>query len=246
MNDIDHQASVTHRIIVALDFADGSEALALAGQLSPVYCAVKVGKELFTAAGPELVSDLVARGFAVFLDLKFHDIPNTVASACAAATRLGVWMLDVHASGGTAMLEAARKAVDETAARSGKTRPLLIAVTVLTSLAASDLVAIGVDSTPAEQVARLARLAQASGLDGAVCSAQEAAMLRKLCGPSFKLVTPGIRPASVDVHDHARAMSPEAAIAAGADYLVIGRAITAAADPLSALRTIGASIGTAA
>ncbi|MEO6749435.1 MAG: orotidine-5'-phosphate decarboxylase [Casimicrobiaceae bacterium] len=231
------------RVIVALDYADGSEALALAAQLSPVYCALKVGNELFTTAGPELVSDLTARGFRVFLDLKFHDIPNTVASACAAATRLGVWMLDVHASGGPAMLAAARKAVDDTATSSGKTPPLLVAVTVLTSLFAADLQAIGVTASAADQVLRLARLAQASVLDGIVCSAQEAALLRANCGPAFKLVTPGIRPAAVDSHDHARAMTPEAAIAAGADYLVVGRAITGASDPLAALAAINASIG---
>ncbi len=231
------------RIIVALDFPDGSEALALAAQLSPVHCGVKVGKELFVSAGPELVSDLVARGFNVFLDLKFHDIPNTVAGACAAATRLGVWMLNVHASGGAAMMAAAKAAVDATAKAHGKPAPLLIAVTVLTSLSAADLQAIGVDASPGEAALRLARLAQASGLDGVVCSAQEAVALRDACGPSFKLVTPGIRPAAVGVDDHARPMTPEAAIAAGADYLVVGRAITAAQDPLAALEAINASIG---
>ena len=241
MNETD-EAPVP-RVIVALDFADGSEALALAAQLSPVYCALKVGKQLFTAAGPELVSDLTARGFRVFLDLKFHDIPNTVASACAAATRLGVWMLNVHASGGPAMLTAARKAVDDTATRNGKSPPLLIAVTVLTSLSAADLQAIGVTASPADQVLRLARLAQASALDGVVCSAQEATVLRNACGAGFKLVTPGIRPATAGVDDHARAMTPQAAIAAGADYLVIGRPITAAADPLGVLAAINASIG---
>ncbi|MEP7062802.1 MAG: orotidine-5'-phosphate decarboxylase [Betaproteobacteria bacterium] len=243
MNDPAPGSTHAPKVIVALDFADGSEALALAAQLSPAYCGVKVGKELFTAAGPELVNDLTARGFRVFLDLKFHDIPNTVANACAAATRLGVWMLNVHASGGAAMLAAARIAVDDTAASRGKPAPLLIAVTVLTSLSADDLAAIGVDATPASQALRLARLAQANGIDGVVCSAQEAAALRAACGPGFTLVTPGIRPAGVGVHDHARAMTPEAAIAAGADYLVVGRAITGAADPLAALAAINASIG---
>ena len=249
MNDDDRDRNRNHnparppRVIVPLDFADGSEALALAAQLSPVYCGVKVGKELFTAAGPELVSDLIGRGFRVFLDLKFHDIPHTVARACAVATRLGVWMIDVHASGGPAMLAAARKAVDETARLQRKSPPLLIAVTVLTSLSADDLAAIGVNATPADQAMRLARLAQANGLDGVVCSAQEAAVLRNACGAAFKLVTPGIRPATADVDDHARAMTPQAAIAAGADYLVVGRPITAAADPLAALAAINASIG---
>ncbi len=243
MNAADTGAEYAPRVVVALDFADGSEALALAAQLSPVYCGVKVGKELFVSAGPELVSDLVARGFRVFLDLKFHDIPNTVAGACAAATRLGVWMLNVHASGGAAMLHAARDAVDRAAASSGRTPPLLIAVTVLTSLAQADLQAIGVEGSLAEQATRLARLAQANGLDGVVCSAQEAAMLRTACGPGFKLVTPGIRPQAVGVDDHARAMTPEAAIAAGADYLVVGRAITGSGDPLATLRAINASIG---
>lgn len=243
MSDTPNAGAASPRVIVALDFADGSEALALAAQLSPAYCGLKVGKELFTAAGPELVSDLVARGFRVFLDLKFHDIPNTVASACAVASRLGVWMLNVHASGGPAMLAAARKAIDDTAKLHGRPAPMLIAVTVLTSLSAIDLTAIGVAATPAEQVLRLARLARQNGLDGVVCSAQEATVLREACGPSFKLVTPGIRPASVGAHDHARAMTPESAIAAGADYLVIGRAVTRAADPLAALAAINASIG---
>lgn len=234
------------RVIVALDFADGSEALALAAQLSPAQCAVKVGKEVFTAAGPELVKDLVARGFNVFLDLKFHDIPNTVGRACAAATRLGVWMLNVHASGGPAMLAAARESVSATARAMGRPTPLLIGVTVLTSLGASDLAAIGIDASPADAVMRLARLSHAAGLDGVVCSAEEAPALRAALGREFVLVTPGMRPAGVGTHDHARALTPQAAIAAGADYLVVGRAITAAVAPLAALREINASIGVAA
>lgn len=230
------------RIIVPLDYPDGSEALALAAQLSPEFCAVKVGKELFTTVGPELVSDLLARGFRVFLDLKFHDIPNTVAAACAAATRLGVWMLDVHASGGAAMLSAARAAVDKAAAASGRPAPLLIAVTVLTSLADSDLAALGVQGSTTQWAMRLARLAQAQGLDGVVCSAQEAAQLRAAYGPGFTLVTPGIRPAGSGVNDHARPMTPREAIEAGSDYLVIGRPITGADNPLAALAAINASI----
>jgi orotidine-5'-phosphate decarboxylase len=231
------------RIIVALDFPDMASALDLTARLDPEACAVKVGKELFTAAGPDLVRELVRRGFRVFLDLKFHDIPNTVAQACAAAARLGVWMINVHAAGGNAMLTAARDAVANTSAADARTRPLLIAVTLLTSIGTQDLAAIGVSGTADAQVLRLARLAQTSGLDGVVCSAQEAAILRAAFGANFKLVTPGIRPAGTTVHDHARAMTPEAAVAAGADYLVIGRAITGAADPLRALHDINASLG---
>jgi orotidine-5'-phosphate decarboxylase len=230
------------RVVVALDFPDGHDALALAARLSPDSCAVKVGKELFTSAGPSLIRDLVGRGFRVFLDLKYHDIPNTVASACAAATRLGVWMMNVHASGGQAMLAAARVAVDKTAEGSGRPAPLLIAVTVLTSLSNSDLGVLGLAGSTEEWALRLARLAQANRFDGVVCSAQEAATLRAACGPGFTLVTPGIRPAGVGVHDHARPMTPPEAIAAGADYLVVGRAVTGASDPLAALSAINASI----
>ena len=231
------------RVIVALDFAETATALALAARLDPAQCALKVGKELFTSAEAGLVRELVRRGFRVFLDLKFHDIPNTVAQACAAATRLGVWMLNVHASGGPAMLAAARDAVARTADDAGIPRPILIAVTVLTSLSASDLASIGVDATPEQQVLRLARLAQSQGLDGVVCSALEAHALRRAIGPGFKLVTPGIRPAGAAVQDQARVMTPRDALAAGADYLVVGRPITAAADPVAALDAINASIG---
>ncbi len=230
------------RIIVALDVADASAALALAARLDPSKCALKVGKELFTAADAGLVRELVRRGFRVFLDLKFHDIPNTVAQACAAATRLGVWMLNVHASGGSAMMAAAREAVARTAAETGAPRPLLIAVTVLTSLSARDLAEIGVDATPEAQVLRLARLAQAQGLDGVVCSALEAASLKRALGPAFTLVTPGIRPEGSAANDQVRVMTPPQAIAAGADYLVIGRPIAAASDPQAALDAILASI----
>jgi orotidine-5'-phosphate decarboxylase len=230
------------RVIVALDFADMMSAFALASKLDPALCAVKIGKELFTSAETGLVRELVRRGFRVFLDLKFHDIPNTVAQACAAATRLGVWMVDVHAVGGSAMLKAARDAIAQAAVETNRPRPLLIAVTVLTSLTASDLAATGVSGTPEEQVLRLARLAQANGLDGVVCSAQEAAMLRSACGPDFTLVTPGIRPAGTAAHDQARIATPEGAVAAGADYLVIGRAIPQADDPRRALDAINAAI----
>jgi len=233
---------MTPRVIVALDFPDTLSAFGLAARLDPSQCALKVGKELFTAADAGLVRELVRRGFRVFLDLKFHDIPNTVAQACAAATRLGVWMLNVHASGGQAMMAAARDAVAKTAAETGLPKPLLIAVTVLTSLDAADLAAIGIDATPEAQVLRLARLAQGEGLDGVVCSAREAPALRAACGAAFKLVTPGIRPAGASAQDQARVMTPAAALAAGADYLVIGRPITGAADPLAALAAINASI----
>ncbi len=239
-------ATSNPRVIVALDFPDSERALGLVNRLDPVLCALKVGKELFTAAGPDLVRELVRRHFRVFLDLKYHDIPNTVSQACAAATRLGVWMMNVHASGGPAMLAAARDAVATTAANENRARPLLIAVTVLTSMDAADLAAIGIDAAPATQALHLARMAQANGLDGVVCSAQEAPALRAACGPGFKLVTPGIRPAGTDVHDQARVMTPQGAIDAGADYLVIGRAITAVADPLQALRAVNDSLGAAA
>jgi orotidine-5'-phosphate decarboxylase len=230
------------RVIVALDFSHPARALALMDRLDPGECALKVGKEMFVVAGPEPVRWMVERGFRVFLDLKFHDIPNTAAQACAAATRLGVWMLNVHAAGGAAMLEAAREAVARTAAELGRPRPLLIAVTVLTSLADADLEAIGMAGPTAAAAQRLALLAQRAGLDGVVCSAREARELRQACGADFRLVTPGIRPAGSARDDQARIITPEAAIGAGADYLVIGRPITQADDPLAALAAINASI----
>jgi orotidine-5'-phosphate decarboxylase len=225
------------RIIVALDFPDAKGALALAGRLDPKLCRLKVGKELFTASGPSLVERLQRSGFGVFLDLKFHDIPNTVAAACAAAAALGVWMIDVHALGGRAMMEAARAALPA----SGE-RPRLIAVTLLTSMGASDMAEIGLGGSPQAAVLGLARLAQATGLDGVVCSAREAADLRRQFGKSFTLVTPGIRPADAGQDDQARVATPRQAVAGGADYLVIGRPITRAPDPLAALRAINAEI----
>jgi orotidine-5'-phosphate decarboxylase len=234
------------RVIVALDFSDPVHALALADQLDPRACALKVGKEMFVAAGPEPVRWMVRRGFNVFLDLKFHDIPNTVAHACAAATRLGVWMLDVHAAGGRAMLAAARKAVDDTVDEQGMSRPLLIAVTVLTSLADADLREQGVAETTGAQAVKLARMTQACGLDGVVCSAVEAPAMREALGPAFRLVTPGIRLPGATPDDQARIITPDAAVAMGADYLVVGRPITRASDPLAALAAINASIGVAA
>ena len=226
------------RIIVALDYPEAAPALDLVARLEPALCRLKVGKELFTAAGPQLVEQLVQRGFEVFLDLKFHDIPNTVAQACKAASALGVWMVNVHALGGRRMMEAAREAVAQAAKP-----PKLIAVTVLTSMAQEDLAELGIAATPAELVLRLATLARDSGLDGAVCSAQEAALLRRACGSEFCLVTPGIRPADATADDQSRIMTPRAALKAGSSYLVIGRPITRAADPLRALQEISQQIG---
>ncbi|MHB8493142.1 MAG: orotidine-5'-phosphate decarboxylase [Casimicrobiaceae bacterium] len=236
------------RVIVALDFADPVHAMTLADRLDPRQCAVKVGKELFVAAGPEPVRRLVERGFNVFLDLKFHDIPNTVAHACAAATRLGVWMVDVHAAGGRAMLTAARDAVATAAGAAGQggARPLLVAVTVLTSLDEAALAETGIAADPGAQALRLATLARDCGLDGVVCSAVEAPLLRTALGPDFTLVTPGIRPAGSAKDDQARIVTPEQALAGGASYLVIGRPITAAADPMAALAGINRSLGTSA
>jgi len=226
------------RIIVALDYAQAAPALALAQRLEPSLCRLKVGKELFTAAGPQLVEQVQQRGFDVFLDLKFHDIPNTTAQACKAAAALGVWMVNVHASGGRRMMEAAREGLANFARP-----PKLIAVTVLTSMSQADLVELSIAVTPAEQVLRLAGLAQASGMDGVVCSAQEAAELRKRAGPDFCLVTPGIRPANAAADDQFRIMTPRAALEAGSSYLVIGRPITQAPDPLQALHDILKDIG---
>jgi len=225
------------RIIVALDYPDAKNALALTARLDPKLCKMKVGQELYTAAGPQLIENINKSGFSIFLDLKYHDIPNTVAAACAAATRLGVWMLNVHALGGRAMMSAAREAI----AQGGK-RPKLIAVTLLTSMGAADLADVGIGGNPQDAVLGLARLAQACGMDGVVCSPQEAAALRKQCGKDFTLVTPGIRPAEAAQDDQQRFATPRQAIADGADYLVIGRPITRASDPLAALRRISEEI----
>ena len=228
------------KVIVALDFADAQTALDLALRLDPKSCRVKVGKELFTAAGPAFVEQLGRRGYEIFLDLKFHDIPNTVAAACRAAEKLGVWMLNVHASGGRAMLQAAREAVP-----AHVRAPKLIAVTLLTSMSAADLADIGMIGTPDEAVRRLALLANECGFDGVVCSAQEASRLRSACGDRFCLVTPGIRPSEAAADDQRRVLTVSQAIAAGADYLVIGRPITRAPDPLAALQRINLEIDTA-
>lgn len=226
------------KIIVALDYPQAAPALELVARLEPGLCRLKVGKELFTATGPQLLEQFMRRGFEVFLDLKFHDIPNTTAQACKVAAALGVWMVNVHALGGRRMMEAAREAVAQ-AARP----PKLIAVTVLTSMAQEDLMELGIDAKPADLVLRLATLARGSGLDGVVCSAQEATLLRRHCGDEFCLVTPGIRPADTAANDQLRIMTPRAALQAGSSYLVIGRPITLAADPLLALQRISEQIG---
>ena len=224
-------------IIVPLDFPDAAAALALASRLDPALCRVKVGKELFVAAGPAIVEKLHAAGFEVFLDLKFHDIPNTVAGAVRSAARLGVWMVNVHASGGEAMMRAAREA----AAGFAK-RPLVIGVTILTSLSTAELEPIGFRGTSEEMVERLALLAQAAGLDGVVCSAQEAPRLRRTCGAAFKLVTPGIRLPDAKKDDQSRVVTPVEAARLGADYLVIGRPITQSPDPRATLAAIRQSL----
>ena len=228
------QSTNDPKIIVALDYPSEQPALELADKLDPARCRLKVGKELFTRSGPQLVQALHSRGFDVFLDLKFHDIPNTTSAAVAAAADLGVWMVNVHASGGERMMVACRERLESF----GKDRPLLIAVTVLTSMGAEDLAGVGITDAPAVQVARLAALTGKCGLDGVVCSAQEASTLKAQMGRDFTLVTPGIRPASAELGDQQRVMTPEQAIRAGSDYLVIGRPITRAPDPLAALNGI--------
>lgn len=225
------------RIIVALDFPSAKPALALVAKLDPQLCRMKVGKELFTAAGPQLLEQLMNKGFEVFLDLKFHDIPNTVAGACKVAASLGVWMVNVHALGGRKMLSAAREAL-----LPGTTK--LIAVTLLTSMGRDDLADVGLSGEPEIIVQRLAGLASACGLDGVVCSALETARLRQIMGKDFCLVTPGIRPLDFSADDQQRVATPRQAIANGADYLVIGRPITQAADPLLMLQRLHVEIET--
>jgi len=219
------------KIVIALDYAQPQEAINFITQLDPSLCRLKVGKELFTAGGPQLVEALIKQGFDVFLDLKFHDIPTTVSKACEAASRLGVWMLNVHASGGQAMMEAAREGVS----RSGQ-NPILIAVTVLTSMNQTTLNQLGVAGTVEEHVLRLAKLTKASGLDGVVCSAQEARLLRDNFGQDFCLVTPGIRPADASLDDQSRVVTPRQALELGSSYLVIGRPITQSNSPLATLQ----------
>ena len=230
---------MTSKIIVALDYEKEAEALALVDQIDPSLCRLKVGKEMFTTLGINFVKQLHQRNFDIFLDLKYHDIPNTVARAVRSAADLGVWMVDLHASGGLRMMEEAKRILEPY----GKDAPLLIAVTVLTSMEDLDLLQIGINASPMEQVLRLAHLTQRAGLDGVVCSPQEVEILRNACGEDFKLVTPGIRPIGADFGDQRRVMTPTAAIRAGSDYLVIGRPITKADNPAEVLRFINASIG---
>lgn len=228
-------------VIVALDYPAAEPALALAARLSPELCRLKVGKELFTRSGPSLVEALQGRGFDVFLDLKFHDIPNTVAGAVRAAAELGVWMANVHASGGRRMMEAAAEAL-----QGYDQRPVLIAVTVLTSMSDDDLLELGYTETAVERVSRLAELTQRCGLDGVVCSAMEAPRLRTERGEDFRLVTPGIRLAGDDAGDQRRVLTPADALANGSDYLVIGRSVTGAEDPMAALQRVHRELGLAA
>ncbi|RUM93326.1 MAG: orotidine-5'-phosphate decarboxylase [Thiomicrospira sp.] len=225
------------KVVVALDFPKTELAEDFARQLDPRLCRLKVGKELFALGGPQLVEKLIAQGFDVFLDLKYHDIPNTVAMACRAAAEMGVWMVNVHSLGGRKMMEAAKEAI-----LSASHQPLLIGVTILTSMETEDLAEVGLTGTPKENVLRLAKLAHSSGLDGVVSSAQEASELRKEIGQDFCLVTPGIRPANADINDQKRIMTPADAISAGSSYLVVGRPITQAKDPIAVLNQINGSI----
>ena len=222
------------KVLVALDYQNEADALAFIERISPAECRLKVGKEMFTLFGPQFVRQLVAKGFDVFLDLKFHDIPNTVAKAVAASAELGVWMVNVHASGGERMMRAAVDALQPY----GDKAPLLIGVTVLTSMEQSDMAPLGLDVTPAEQVSKLARPSKESGIDGVVCSADDARELKALLGAYFKLVTAGIRPSGSEAGDQRRVMTPKAAVDAGSDYLVVGRPITQAADPAAMLAAI--------
>jgi len=222
-------------VVVALDYPTQAQALAMAGQLDPSMCRVKVGKELFTASGPEVVENLHKLGFDVFLDLKFHDIPNTCAKAVGVAADLGVWMVNVHASGGRRMMEAARNEIEKKAHK-----PLLIGVTVLTSMEQPDLADIGLDIDPQLQVKRLAKLTEQSGLDGVVCSAQEVGLIRQTCSPEFLTVTPGIRPEGSEQGDQRRIMTPKQAQEAGVSYMVIGRPITLNSSPLEMLFSLNA------
>ena len=228
------------QLLVALDVDTAAEARALADRLRGAVGGFKIGSRLFTSEGPAFVAELAGRGDRVFLDLKFHDIPNTVAGAITAATRLGVWMVNVHASGGSAMMRAARAAADEEAARRSRPAPLVIAVTMLTSLDQAALTEIGLSASVASQVERLAALTEAAGLDGVVASPQEIAIIRGSRGPRFAIVTPGIRGAGDAMGDQTRTLSAAGALAAGASYLVVGRPIIAAADPRAAAERITA------
>lgn len=226
-------------IVVALDYPTMAQSIEMAKRLDPSQCRVKVGKELYTTAGPAILDALHGLGFEIFLDLKFHDIPNTVANAVSVAAKAGVWMVNVHASGGRRMMEASANALQQLP----NNNTLLIAVTVLTSMDQSDLVEIGIDATPEQHVKRLAALAKSSGMDGVVCSAQESKMLSTELGKDFVLVTPGIRPTGSDQGDQKRIMTPTEAMAAGSHYLVMGRPITQAADPIAVLTQANADLG---
>lgn len=225
---------MTAKLVVALDFASEQDALTLIDSINPAACALKVGSELFTLLGPNFIRYLVRQGYQVFLDLKFHDIPNTVAQACRSAADLGVWMLNVHASGGLAMMQAAKKAL----ADYGQQRPLLIAVTVLTSMNAAELSTIGIHTLLEQHVCDLTYLAYQAGVDGVVCSAQEVPLIKTQCGQSFLTVTPGIRCLGDSLDDQSRVMTPERAKALGSDYLVVGRSITRALDPAQRIEAI--------
>ncbi len=226
------------KVIVALDYANEVDALAFVERVSPELCRLKVGKEMFTLFGPAFVRTLVSKGFDVFLDLKFHDIPNTVAKAVAASAELGVWMVNVHASGGLRMMTAAKEALQPY----GERAPHLIAVTVLTSMEQDELARVGVSGPLQDHVLRLAALTQEAGLEGVVCSAQEASLLKSRLGQDFKLITPGIRPAGAELGDQRRVLTPVEACAQGSDYLVIGRPITQASDPAATLKSINDSL----
>lgn len=226
-------------VVVALDFPTMTQSLEMAKRLDPSQCRVKVGKELFTTAGPVILDELHKLGFDIFLDLKFHDIPNTVANAVSVAAKAGVWMVNIHATGGRRMMEASANALQQLPDQN----TLLIAVTVLTSMDQSDLVEIGIDVTPEQHVKRLAALAQSSGMDGVVCSAQESKMLSSELGKDFVLVTPGIRPAGSAQGDQKRIMTPAEAMVAGSHYLVMGRPITQAADPIAVLTQVNTDLG---
>lgn len=228
------------RVIVALDYPKAEAAWQLIDQLDAGMCRLKIGKEMFTRLGPDFVSKVIGRGFDVFLDLKYHDIPNTVAAACEAGADLGVWMMNVHASGGRKMMETAANRLAQL-----QQRPLLIGVTILTSLSEAEIAEIGYAGSPADNVSRLAALAQDSGLDGVVCSPREATQLRAERGADFALVTPGVRPVTASLDDQTRVMTPADAIRAGASYLVVGRPITGAEDPLAALQAINAEVAQA-
>ena len=226
-------------IVVALDYPTMAQSIEMAKRLDPSQCRVKVGKELFTTAGPAILEALHKLGFDIFLDLKFHDIPNTVANAVSVAAKAGVWMVNVHATGGRRMMEASANALQQLP----DNKTLLIAVTVLTSMDQADLLEIGIDATPEQHVKRLAALAKSSGMDGVVCSAQESSMLSADLGRDFVLVTPGIRPTGADQGDQKRIMTPAEAMAAGSHYLVMGRPITQASDPIAVLTQANRDLG---